>query len=238
MHSKVITGVLVVVLLAGGWLAARMFSSSDEYGHLDVQTFQLEYVEPGAAYQIIDPYVFPDRGGAISYDDKTRTITIRETPEMLSRIEEVLTRYDMAEPSVKLHFRLVEANGGVAADDPGMEEIKASLPEEVFRFRNYRLLGETVMTGVEYSGVAQAVSVGRDLYQERYFIEATIGEVKATEDGGSVRLEVQLQSDQYGMVFRTAVNARIGQLLVLGSAQPDPSSGALILAVKAELVRP
>jgi hypothetical protein len=34
------------------------------------------------------------------------------------------------------------------------------------------------------------------------------------------------------------VNARIGQLLVLGSAQPDPSRGALILAVKAELIRP
>ena len=238
MNSRVMTGALVVALLAGGWLVARMFSSSDEYGHLDVQTFQLEYMEADAAYRVIDPYVFADRGGMTSVDDETRTITVRETPEMLSRIEEVLARYDVPEPSVKLHFRLVEANGSEGSDDPGLEEIKASLPEEVFRFRNYRLLGETVMTGVEWSDVAQAVSVGRELYQERYFIEASIGEVKAAEDGGSVRLEVELLSDQYGRVFRTAVNARIGQLLVLGSAQTDPSRGALILAVKAELVRP
>jgi hypothetical protein len=234
MHSKVLTVVLVVVLLAGGWLAARMFSSRDEYGHLEVRTFQLEYMEPNSAVLVIDPYVFGGRGGAISFEEQTRTITVRETPETLSRIEEVLARFDMPEPSVKLHFRLVEANGGTPSDDPQLAEIKEALPEDVFRFRNYRLAGEAVMTGIEHSGVAQNVSTD---YQ-RYVIEANIGEVKAIDGGGTVKLSVQLMSDQYGMIFATAVNARIGQLLVLGSAQPESDRSAVILAVKAELVRP
>lgn len=237
MNMKAIPWVLALVLLAGGWLIGRMFTSGGEYGDLDVRTFQLEYMAPGAAHQVIDPYVFADRGGMISIDDKTGTITVRETPEMLSRIEEVLVRFDVPDPSVKLQFRLVEANGSVSPDDPRLEEIQQALPEDVFRFKNFHLLGETVMTGVEWSGVAQAITRTTDLYQERFFIEASIGEVKPTADGGIVRLEVGLQSDQFGLVFRTAVNARIGQLLVLGSAQPDPSRGALILAVKAELVQ-
>lgn len=234
MQSKVFTLVLVAVLLLGGWLVARMFTVSDEYGDLQVQTYQLEFLEPEAANRIIDPYVFADRGGMISMDSQTRSITVRETPEMLSRIEEVLNRFDQPEPSVKLHFRLVEANGSGSPEDPRLEEITKALPEDVFRFKNYRLIGETVMTGIEWSEVSQNVVADR----ERYMIQGMIGEVRSTDDSGTVKLQVSLQSNRFGPIFTTGVNARIGQLLVLGSAQPDPDRGALILAVRAELDRP
>ena len=233
MQTKIFTVALVALVLVGGWTIARSFSHGDEYGDLEVRTFQLEYLEPEAAHRIIDPYVFGDRGGMVSRGEQTRTITVRETPEMLDRIGEVLKRYDLVEPSVNLHFRLVEANGGVASDDARVEEIAEALPQDVFKFQNYRLIGETVMTGTEWSGLAQGVAAGG----ERYHIEASIGEIRETEDGGSVKLEVSLLSEEYGQIFRTAVNARIGQLVVLGSAQPDPDRGALILAVRVDLVR-
>jgi len=234
MQTKIFTLAMVAVLILGGWLVARMFTVSNEYGDLEVQTYQLEFLEPDAANRIIDPYVFPDRGGMISMDAQTRTITVRETPEMLSRIEEVLARYDLPEPSVKLHFRLVEANGSGSPEDPRLEEIARALPEDVFRFKNYRLIGETVMTGIEWSEVSQGVVADR----ERYMIEGMIGEIRSTDDSGTVKLQVSLHSTRFGPIFTTGVNARIGQLLVLGSAQPDPERGALILAVRAELDRP
>ncbi len=234
MQTRIFTLAMVAVLILGGWLVARMFTVSNEYGDLDVQTYQLEFLEPDAANRIIDPYVFPDRGGMISMDAQTRTITVREAPEMLSRIWEVLAKYDLPEPSVKLHFRLVEANGGASPEDPRLEEIVRALPEDVFRFKNYRLIGETVMTGIEWSEVSQGVVADR----ERYMIEGMIGEVRSTDDSGTVKLQVSLHSNRFGPIFTTGVNARIGQLLVLGSAQPDPERGALILAVRAELDRP
>jgi hypothetical protein len=230
MQSKVITGALVVVLLAGGWLVGRMFSGSDEYGDLDVRTFQLEYIEPDAALRIIDPYVFGDRGGAISTDGQTGAITVRETPEMLSRIEQVLSDYDKPDPSVKLHFRIIEANGGQT--DPGLEDITEALPKEVFSFEGFRLVGETVMTGIEWSEVAQRVAAG----DRTFYIRGGIGEVRAAGDSGTVKLEVGLHADD-GLVFQTGVNARLGQTLILGSAQPNPNSGALILVVQADVVR-
>jgi hypothetical protein len=234
MQTKVFTLAMVLVLLLGGFLVARMFTVSNEYGDLEVQTYQLEFLHPDAANRIIDPYVFPDRGGMISMDAQTRTLTVRETPEMLSRIAEVLTKYDLPEPSVKLHFRLVEANGSASPEDPRLEEIARALPEDVFRFKNYRLIGETVMTGIEWSEVSQGVVADR----ERYMIEGMIGEIRSTDDSGTVKLQVSLHSTRFGPIFTTGVNARIGQLLVLGSAQPDPERGALILAVRAELDRP
>jgi hypothetical protein len=52
-----------------------------------------------------------------------------------------------------------------------------------------------------------------------------------------VKLHVSLESSRHGQIFATAVNARIGQLLVLGSAQPESDRSAVILTVKPELVR-
>ncbi len=234
MRSRALTLVAAAVILLGGWLAARVFGGRDEYRDLEVRTYALEYLEPSAAGRIVDPYVFPDRGGTVSVDEQTRTVTVRETPEMLSRIAEVLKKYDRPEPSVKLHFRLIEADGRATEDDPRLAEVIEALPPNVFSFKHDRLLGETVMTGVEHGQVGQGVVAGG----ERYFIEGSIGEVRATDEGGTVRLQVRLVSRDYGEIFTTGVNARLGQLLVLGSAQPNPEHGSLILAVRAELVGP
>ena len=228
---------MTMAMAMGLALVAGCQRGGDEYGDLDVRTFQLEYMDPNAAYAVIDPYVFSDRGGMISVGiEQTRTITVRETPEMLARIGEVLERLDRPAPTVRLHFRIIEADGGGAGADPALEDIRAALPEDVFRFKNYRQIAEAVMTGSEYSAISQQVGGAGAIFE----IEGNIGEVRAAEDGGTVQLEVGLNalSAMYAPAFRTTVNARVGQLLVLGTAQPDPERGALILAVQVELERP
>lgn len=200
-----------------------------EYGELDVRTFQLQYIEPRAASRIIDPYVFTDRGGMVSIDQETGLITIRETSEMLSRIEEVLKRYDQPEPGVRLHFRIIEANGG-GTTDTALAEIEEALPKNVFRFKTYRQVAEAVMTGIEWSEISQQTFGDRRPYN----LQGQIGEVRAQGDSGTVQLQISLYTDR-GKAFQTAVNARLGQLLVVGSAQPYPEGGAIILAVRAEL---
>lgn len=225
MAMGMATAIVVALGIGGCW--------GDEYGHLDVRTFQLEYIDPGAAIQIIEPYVFVDRGGVISSDEQTRTITVRETPDMLARIEQVLDTYDLPAPSVTLHFRIIEANGN-GESDPALQDIADALPTEVFRFRNYRQIAEAVMMGREWTSIRQqAAGAGG-----RYSIRGQIGEVRAAEGGGTVQLGVELFRDEYGTILETHVDVREGQLLVLGSAQPDPQRGALILAVQVELARP
>ncbi len=227
---------LIWMLAATGVVATAVGSAvgcGDGEGRvLDVRTFQLEYLEPAAAHRIIDPYIFSERGGSMSMDEQTGTITVRETSEMLGRIEEVLQRYDRPEPSVRLHFRIIEANGS-GGGDPAPPEIEQALPKDVFRFKNYRQVAEAVMTGIEWSEISQHVAGAGGEFE----IDGRIGEVREAEGGGTVQLQVGLNT-MFGRAFQTSVNARVGQLLVLGTAQPDPKRGALILAVRAEIERP
>ncbi|UCF18478.1 MAG: hypothetical protein JSU87_11065 [Gemmatimonadota bacterium] len=213
--------------------------SGGEYADLDVRSFKLQYIEPSAAQRIIDPYVFADRGGMISYDEQEGLITVRETPEMLARIEEVLQRYDKPEPSVKMHFRIIEADGQSVTPDPDLLEVEQAL-RDVFRFQNYRQVAEAVMTGLEWSEFQQSVASkgGITAAGSRYIIDGRVGEVRVAEGEGTVQLEVALLHTQFGPAFKTSVNARAGQLLILGSAQVSPDAGALILAVEVELLEP
>lgn len=225
----------VIVVLA---CVAIGLAACDTGPNLDVRTFELQYIEPGAAATIIDPYVSGDRGGDISVQQETGVITVRESPEMLDRIGEVLAKYDRPEPGVRLHFRLIEANGQGTGTDPELQEIRDALPENVFRFKNYRQIAEAVMTGIEHSSISQAVSSGGTLEQNGppYHIEGQIGEIRASGDSGTVQLQIALRMGSFEF-FTTAVNARLGQLLVVGSAQPLPDRGALILTVRPELDR-
>lgn len=198
---------------------------------LDVRTFELEHIEPQAAVRIIDPYVFGGRGGSVSFDEERRILTVRETPAMLSRIAEVLEQYDSATPSVALHFRIIEADGA-GGSDPAIADLEETL-REVFRFEGYRLAAETLVRGDAWEEIRQNVHGAG----QGYFIEARIREINSTGEGGTVGLDVSL-STRRGPALETGVTVQVGQTMVLGTAQPDPERGALILTVRAEFDEP
>ena len=156
---------------------------------------------------------------------------------MLDRIGEVLQRYDQPEPSVKMHFRIIEADGESVTPDPDLSEVEEAL-RDVFRFQNYRQVAEAVMTGLEWSEFQQTVASkgGVTPRGSFYMINGQIGEVRTVQGEGTVQMEVELGHSNLGRAFKTSVNARVGQLLILGSAQVDPDAGALILAVEVELL--
>lgn len=218
---------------------AILLAACDTAREMEVRTFELQYIRPDVAASIISLYVSGERGGDVAVQQDPRLLTVRESPEMLDRIAQVLAKYDQPSPGVRLHFRLVQANGqGSGETDSELQEIRDALPENVFRFKNYRQVAEAVMTGIEHSGISQAVSSGGTLEQNRppYHIEGQIGEIRASGDSGTVQLQIALRAGSFRF-FETAVNARLGQLLVVGSAQPLPNRGALILTVRPELER-
>ncbi len=219
---------------AGALLAIALISACGQRPggtSLDVQTFELKHLHPEAAARIIDPYVFGDRPGAagmVSTDDQTRTLTVRETPEMLSRIAQVLEQYDQPHPDVLLHFQIIEANGAAAAD-PAIAEVEAAL-RQLFRFEGYTLVADALVRGQRWSNFTQKFVTPDD----RYRIDGAIREIHASVDSGTVSLGIGLVTED-GVAFETSVNARLGQTLILGTAQPNPRRGAMILTLKAEL---
>ncbi len=193
---------------------------------LDTRTFELKHLRPGDASNIISPYVYADRPsnkGVISVAGTT--ITVRETKDNLDKIARVLAEFDRPQPTVRLTFRLIRADG-VTAVDPAIADVEATL-RQLFRFRGYRLVGEGVVSGIEGSPVSQMLGGGAGL-------EAAIERIAGRGDSATVQLSVRL--NLFPGTFQTRLNVPLGKTAVLGNVQGGQAGTALILTVRPELV--
>lgn len=171
-----------------------------------------------------------DAPGSVSHSGSM--LTVRETRDNLEKIRRVLQKIDRARPMVRLHFQLIEADGAGPVD-PAIAEVEAEL-RKLFRYEGYRLLHQAVVGGTEGSRIEQVVGP-HDEANAGYILIATIGAVRATDDSGTVQLEVGVRNP-YGGALMTTVNARAGQTLVVGNAQIIHGGGTLILTVRPEFV--
>jgi hypothetical protein len=199
---------------------------------LDTRTFELKYLHPAEAAAIISPYVYADRPsgkGVVSVAGTT--ITVRETRDNLDKIERVLTQYDRPQPTIRLTFRLIQADG-VAAVDPAIADVEATL-RKLFRFRGYRLVGEGVVSGIEGSAMSQTIGP-REVGAGQYVLDAKVHRVSGAGDSATVQLEVRL--NLFPGSFQTQVGVPLGKTAVLGNVQEGPARTTLILTVRPELV--
>ena len=222
-------GLFAVLLGVMVWALMRYQASAPA---LETRTFELQFMEPHEARDLIRPYVWDDRAGAAgTMSAADNTISVRETPDNLDRIAAVLEEFDRPRPTVRLHFQLIEADGA-ARGDPAIADVEAEL-RRLFRYQGYRLVNEAVVGGMEGSHIEQVV--GTDWNEEGWIIIASIGSVRVIDDSGWVQMEVGVRSPTRG-AFMTRVNARIGQTMVVGNAQLMTGGGTLILTVRPEIV--
>ena len=198
---------------------------------LDTRTFELKYLRPGDASAIISPYVYADRPtgkGVVSVAETA--ITVRETRDNLDKIERVLAQYDRPQPTVRLTFRLIQADG-VTAVDPAIADVEATL-RKLFRFRGYRLVGEGVVSGIAGSPVSQMLG-GRGMGYAAG-LEAGIEHISGRGDSATVQLNVRL--NLFPGTFQTRLNVPLGKTAVLGNVHGGRAGTAVILTVRPELV--
>lgn len=193
---------------------------------LDTRTFEVRYADAYRIAEAVEPYVFTDREKNPGTMSVTRDlISVRETPDNLAKIERLLAEQDRPQPSVRLHFKIIRANGRQATADTAIADIEAEL-RKLFRFERYRLLGETVIAGIAGSEITQLAT--SDLG-----IRATIFGVRGRGDSATVSMEVILLP---GETLKTTVSIPVGETVVLGNAH-GMQQGALILTVRPELVQ-
>lgn len=192
---------------------------------LETRTFALEHMASYEAAQLIEPYIYAERGGAPgTMSTAERAITVRETADNLDQIARVLVEYDVARADVRLHFQLIQANGF-----SGRDERIAAVEDElrgIFQFEGYRLAGEAFVTATDGSSVEQGLGGDHLVAANIFFVSS-----------GVIRLDgVRLYSYEGGDRLTTTVNIRPGQTLVLGSASRVGEDVTLLLTVRAEEV--
>ncbi len=224
----IVGGLLAAAFAVMLWAFMRYEASPPQ---LETQTFELQHLESHEARDLIRPYVWDDRAGAAGTMSATdNMISVRETRDNLDRIAAVLEEFDLPQPTVRLNFQLIEANGA-AQGDPAIADVEAEL-RRLFRYEGYRLVNEAVVGGMEGSHIEQVV--GTDWNEEGWIIIASIGSVRVIDDSGWVQMEVGVRSPTRG-AFMTRVNARIGQTMVVGNAELMTGGGTLILTVRPEI---
>lgn len=197
---------------------------------LDTRTFDLKFLQAEDAAQVIRQYVYEDRPnarGTLSF--RGSLLTVRETPDNLDKIARVLAEYDRPQPTVRLTFRLIRADGA-GARDPAIADVEATL-RQLFRFQGYRLVGEGVVSAMEGSEVTQMLGDAAN----RSELTAEIRRLSSDGDSGSVILQVRL--NLFPGSFQTRVGVPLGKTAVLGNVAGGPAATALILTVRPELVR-
>lgn len=216
-----LTLALVVVAAAAG--------CADRAPKLDTKTYRLEYLKPGEAAQIVQPYVYPKRDGAPGAMSRfDGGLTVRETPENLARIDSVLARYDRPVPNLRLSFQVIEADGA-SASDPRIAPLE-SLLSGLFRYEGYRLLDEAQLTAAS-GGMSTATMM---VHGMPFKLTVRLGKVRPEPGAGEADIDVTLDVRGYGDILATSLTVPIGKTVVLGSARPDPKLGALIVTLKPE----
>lgn len=197
---------------------------------LETRTFELKYLEDYEAESMITPYVFHENA---QVSGSGNLLTVREAPDNLNQIAQVLERYDRQKPGVRLYFQIIRANGSESSD-PEIAEVESSL-RRLFRFTGYELVAEALVAGVEGSQAQQVVAASLGPRRSTFEISANILQVRATGDSGTVRVFINFMIDGDG-ILQTGVNLRTGQTAVLGNVQQDPGSDTIILTVRPEFV--
>jgi len=198
---------------------------------LETRTFALHNLGQVEVYQLLRPYVDFDRPNAKGAMGVTgSTVTVRETPDNLDRIARTLAQFDRPQPTVRLHFQVIRADGAARADS-SIREIETQL-RSLFRFQGYALIADGFVTGSDGTTTRQSLGGSGGPYA----LTTRINGVAGTGDSAIVHLVVELRFPGPGGSFETTVGIPAGRTAVLGNVTGSTSSSALILTVRPDLV--
>ena len=191
----------------------------------ETRNFELRYLNAADVEPLVRPLQLPD----VSVSMRGNTVVVSGNHENLERVARLITEHDVPPPNARLTFQIIKADGSRAAD-PAIAAVEAQL-RQLFRFAGYQLVATGMTTGTAGAPIQLRLEGAEGPYEIRGELER----VEVAGDSGSVRLDVQLAGPR-GSILRTRVSVGIGHTIVLGG-QVSGSPGAIVLAVKPELVR-
>ena len=212
--------------------AALMLGCEPE---LEVRTFDLQRLEGPEAAALVSPYVYTDREGAPGSMSHTEgVLTVREMPENLNRIADVLATYDEAPAAVTLNFQLIEANG-FSGGNEAFADVESEL-RSLLRYEGYRLVGDAVLQ-VREGGRAllriDRIGDGGPAEEPPFQLEVWVAQIAGTDGNRAADIAVQLRHPWYENLLDTRVHVAGGKSMVLGTTSAGLADAeAMILVVR------
>jgi hypothetical protein len=190
---------------------------------MELRTFQLERMTLETAVPLLTPYIRD--GGTIS--GRGSLITVREEPERLDRIAEILARYDRP-PQVRVVVYVLEAGAFEGASGLPFE----TTLRELLPYRGYRLLDDASFSTTQWTTFARE---GRSAFT----IRGEVKEVRANPTDGSAIIDLAVEGRTEagrGDHISSTVSAPFGETIVVASHRSGGEGVALIVALRADLM--
>jgi len=206
--------------------------------HLTAKIIEIHNGNPGEIYRAVRPLLSntPGLPSDMSFNNDTRTITVRDLPENVAMIEEAITRLDrpVAQPAgVELKISLLIGSknplpGAAVPEDlaPVVKQLQATL-----RYSHYGLMAADVQRtrsgqGIEGSGVASPTLIGMAATEEHpvfynYRLEnirvGTSVDVEQFTFGMRVPLKLEKGITYQNVGFKTPVSIQPNEKVVIGT---------------------
>lgn len=224
MKMKSFLSTLFVVLLTCG----VAFADATDAAKLSVRTFQFKNKDANMAAAAIKSLMSAE--GSLSIQPSANSLVITDHPENLKQIVAALSQFDAPSRPIKLVIRLVSAgrdgNGRVPAE---LQDIAPKL--SMLRFNSLEPLGDADVEGNE--GQAALIDVGGAYRAEWKFGEydpasdsIKVNDLRLSKLGG-------VQKDQLTSLFKTSLNLKLGQTVILGASKVPNSQHALMIVLLA-----
>jgi type II secretory pathway component GspD/PulD (secretin) len=221
---------LTVLLLSLGTAALADDAAPAPAGEeksLSVYTYQFKHKEAEKAASAIKALVSAE--GTVAIQPATNSIVVTDRPENVRQISAALQRYDAPPQSVRLTVRLATASRQPApATVP--ESLKDVAPKlEMMRYNALESLGTANIESREGQPAFVELSGG-------YRADFRVGEFDPATDMiqlADFKLS-KLQGDQLAQVYKTTLNVKVGQTLIIGATRDPQSQKALVVIIAAK----
>ena len=204
-------------------LGMLLLGACNRGGDVDFRTIPLTYLSAEEALALVTPHRSKDVAVSASKTG-TPTLAVHGPTAQVDRIADLIRRFDKPVPNVQLRFQIIEADGFTNTDS-AIADVEAAL-RDVFRFRGYRLVGESLVLSQAPGRVVQQIFATDGEFR----IQARLERVLQSDSARAVSMDVELQGQ--GAMLATSLTVPSGKTVVVGTARARRDGNTLILVVR------
>ena len=222
--KRFLTIVLTLLLVSA---AAFADDAGDVGKSLSVRTFQFKFKKAENAAALIKPLLSSE--GSISIKASGNSMVVSDLPENMKKVAAALADFDKEAQPFRLSVRLVSAGRASEDETRVPSELRDVAPKlAMLRFNVLDAIGSAEVTGKE--GEPGQIELNG------YRADFKFGAYDPASD--SINLVdfklSRLEADQLAPMYKTTLNLKLGQTVVMGATRQAQSQRALMIVFTAK----